>query len=152
MRRLRLRILLVLLLLAAGCVTSPENPSFSLTVNRAQASLAAMREHPAPATRPIVIINGFYDPGIGGWLMRERLRPLVRDGKFLLVSLPFTPNFKQCRREVIAAVDRACKSDDNQATAEVDVIGISMGGLVARYAAMPICGERRLRAARMFTV
>jgi hypothetical protein len=152
MRRLRLCILLPLLFLVTGCVTKPENPSFPLTVDRAQASLASMREQPRPTTRPIVIISGFNDPGIGGWLIREELRPLLCDGKFILVALPFTPTFEECRHEVIAAVDRASEKHDPAATVEVDVIGVSMGGLVARYAAMPIAGERRLRAARIFTV
>jgi pimeloyl-ACP methyl ester carboxylesterase len=35
---------------------------------------------------------------------------------------------------------------------QVDVIGLSMGGLVARYAAAPIAGKPRLNAARIFTI
>src|SRR6185436_8168056 len=62
-------------------------------------------------------------------------------------------SFDDCRRKVIEAVDRKWPSDDRNATVEVDVIGLSMGGLVARYcAAEPTMDGRRLNVHRLFTV
>ena len=53
---------------------------------------------------------------------------------------------------VVSAVERHFPSDDPDKTVEVDVIGISMGGLVARHASAPDNGaQKRLNTQRMFT-
>jgi pimeloyl-ACP methyl ester carboxylesterase len=59
-----------------------------------------------------------------------------------------------CRDRLLRAVDRAFPGEDPTWTTEVDVIAQSMGGLVARYAALPPPEEtgRRLRIARLFTI
>jgi pimeloyl-ACP methyl ester carboxylesterase len=54
---------------------------------------------------------------------------------------------------VIAAVEEVLPSDGPGRTAEVDVIGMSMGGLVARVAAeFDVPGEPQLNIARLFTI
>ncbi len=57
---------------------------------------------------------------------------------------------------VIDAVDQKFPSSDPEVTTEVDVIGYSMGGLAARYAAMPATAvnlsKRRLQIGRLFTI
>jgi pimeloyl-ACP methyl ester carboxylesterase len=58
---------------------------------------------------------------------------------------------------VLAAVERAAPSGaEAEWTAEVDVVGASLGGLVARYAAAPPQSSegnrKRLRIARLFTI
>ena len=81
----------------------------------------------------------------------------------------FCDSFDACRLRVAQAVDRAFPSDDSNQTVEVDVIGLSMGGLVGRYCAaefvpagetpssQPSPGGRgsksgkRLRIRRLFT-
>ena len=68
----------------------------------------------------------------------------------------FFGSFDRYRERVIAAVDEAWPTDDPEATVPVDVVGFSMGGLIARYAAMAEdrAGRpaRRLKVARLFTV
>jgi pimeloyl-ACP methyl ester carboxylesterase len=61
----------------------------------------------------------------------------------------------ELRRRLIAAVDRKFHSDDPQFTVEVDAVGHSMGGLIARYAAAPsddTSQSRRLKINRLFTI
>jgi hypothetical protein len=123
--------------LVAGCAAKAKNvnPSFPLTVEQARADLARMAKDPRPLKRPIVILGGFIDPGLGGWAVGGELRHyLPRDAKIISVSFLFCDSFDACRRRVIDAVDRAFPTDDPEQTIEVDVIGLSMGGLVGRYA------------------
>jgi pimeloyl-ACP methyl ester carboxylesterase len=64
-------------------------------------------------------------------------------------------NFDECRNAIINAVDQAYPSQDQHWTMEVDVIGMSLGGLVARYAAAPSRDAkhpRQLKIARLFTI
>jgi len=86
------------------------------------------------------------------------------------VSFFFCGSFDGCRKRVIDAVEKAFPSDDPEWTTEVDVVAVSMGGLVARYAAAPPrapkatttnaasqpttdrAPARRLRIARLFTI
>jgi pimeloyl-ACP methyl ester carboxylesterase len=61
----------------------------------------------------------------------------------------------EARDAMIRRVDEALppSPDTPGCTAEVDVVGVSMGGLVAAYAAMPRDdGGRRLKIARLFTI
>src|SRR4051812_32366190 len=142
-------------LLAIGCASGPVNPSFNLTPPAAREAIAQMRSKPVQLQRPLVIIGGFSDFGIGPAITRSKLAAMVGgDHRIITVSVPFAATFDDCRHDVIAAVDRAfptTRPSPDNSTAEVDVIGLSMGGLVARYSAMPPSG-RRLRIARLFTI
>ena len=136
-----------------GCGTAPRNPSFPLTMGDARASLRQMREDPQPLRRPLVVLDGFLSPGVGSAFVGSEVRKLTDDDDQVVpVSFFGCSTFDECRAAVIAAVDERFPSDDPDATVEVDVIGLSMGGLVGRYAAAAKPGERRLKVARMFTI
>ncbi len=145
---------------AGGCATGPANPSFAVEPDDARRALRRMADARRPLRRPVVILGGFADPGIGPHFVERTLGPLVHDAddRVLVVSFPLCTSFDACRRRVIDAVDRAFPCDEPGVTAEVDVIGLSMGGVVARYASAPRpadgggAGGRRLRIARLFTV
>ena len=142
----------VLMLLIAGC-SAPANPSFPLTVSDAKDALREMEAQPRPLARPLVVLGGYHDLGIGPLVWRDHVRRWTTDdAKVIHVAFPFARDFDECRRAVIAAVDRASPTDDPDATVEVDVVGASMGGLVGRYAAVTKPGQRRLRVARLFTI
>src|SRR4051794_24053653 len=132
-----------------------------------------MSADPRPLDRPLVILAGIGDPGIGPMLLERRLREVVQvdddegDPRTLQVSYAFHTSFEGCRRTVVDAVERAFPCDDPDQTTEVDVIGISLGGTVARYAALgpPKSSDtspqhpddaphahKRLRIARLFTI
>lgn len=142
---------LVGMLLAGGC-RSNVNPSFSVSPDDAEQAIAAMRADPKPQARPLVIVGGFADPGIGPWRVAMDYTKPFESPRVITVTSTFGSDMLDCRRRMIEAVDKAYPTDDPNETVEVDVIGLSMGGLVARYAAAPAAGERRLRVARLFTI
>ncbi len=158
-RRVLLCLLCVLTLTAcaAGCGAEPRvNPSFAVTKAQARAALGEMRSDPARLERPLVILGGFGDPGWAAFKVRSTVSRLFHPAdraRIIAVNFPATANFEQCRRRVIRAVKERFPSDDPALTCEVDVIGISMGGLVARVAADEAPpGQPRLRVARLFTI
>ena len=111
-----------------------------------------MEKHPRPLVRPLVILGGWSDPGVSVSHLKREISRIVDDDRIVGVSFAFCRSFDECRREVIDAVDEAFAHDGEQWTQEVDVIAVSMGGLVARYAAASCSAGRSLRIARLFTI
>ncbi|MEX1016014.1 MAG: hypothetical protein WDZ31_04640 [Phycisphaeraceae bacterium] len=145
-----------LMLAVAGCTTyGPANPSFDLDVRDAWHALDAMADQPRPAPRPVIVLAGWFDPGYAVGRLEQMLAEAVGEGSFVTVHFAAASDFDACRQRVIDAIDAAYPSDDPIWTTEVDVVAVSMGGLVARYAAAdPARGQpvRRLRIARLFTI
>jgi Putative serine esterase (DUF676) len=142
---------------AIGCGTTDRiNPSFSVSTEEAQQILENESTHPKPLERPLVIVGGFFDPGIAAPIMSGHFRDWTHDQRIVAVSLGFCFTIEQCRRHIIEEVDRAFPTNDPNATTEVDVIGYSLGGLASRYASEdPKPGmqpQRRLRIVRLFTI
>jgi pimeloyl-ACP methyl ester carboxylesterase len=114
-----------------------------------------MRDEPKRLPRPLVIVGGFLDPNITTPLGAEFFRSLTRDTSVISVAIGTCESFEDCRGAIIAAVDKACPGSDPQWTTEVDVVGFSLGGLAARYAAAPSRDAdhpKRLKIARLFTI
>ncbi|MEA2734148.1 MAG: hypothetical protein QOE14_599 [Humisphaera sp.] len=141
-----------LLVFVVGCAREPVNPSFSVSRSTAQRALKAMSNCDRPLERPVVVLGGYHDPGIGPTAFLAKLRSAVRDEKIVAVTYPFSRSFDDCRRDVIKAIEKKYPSLDAEQTVEVDVIGLSMGGIVARYSATESPGAKRLRIKRLFTV
>ena len=150
--------LVQLLFCMAGCATDePINPSFPISIANARQILHYDVAHPHPLRRPLLIVGGFMDPGVAAHALRLEFVAWTGDPRVVSVQLGLSTSFDECRQDIITAVDEAFPSADPTCTIEVDVIGISMGGLAARYAAAtePFPGKhppRRLRVARLFTV
>lgn len=155
LRALWLCLLLAGMSLWAGCSADvPLNPSFPLTLADARLALREMEKRPKTPARPLVVLGGIYDPGIASSGVARRLRRMV-DAEDLIISISLfgCGTFDQCRARVIEKVQEAFPSDDPDLTTEVDVIAISMGGLVARHAAeVKAEGGRRLQIRRLFTI
>jgi hypothetical protein len=150
----RLLALLPALLLAACSPDVPLNPSFPLKLADAKTALREMRADPRPLERPVVVLGGIHDPGVAAPGLARSVRRITEpDAPVIAVSFFTASSFDDCRRRVIEAVDEAFPTDDAEATVEVDAIGVSMGGIVARYSARRGAeGERRLRVRRLFTI
>jgi hypothetical protein len=154
-----------MLTLLAGCMSAggvgeaPVNPSFPVSEANAREVIRNIARQHKPLPRPLVIVGGFRDPGIAPPILKYEIGKWTGSGdRIVTVSLAFTFDFDQCRQRIADAVQQAFPSDDPRQTTEVDVIGFSMGGLAARYAATDIPPphdeptSKRLRIARLFTI
>jgi hypothetical protein len=139
-----------------GCAsTKMVNPSFRITQANAEQAVNEMRANPKALVRPLVVVGGFMDPNISPPLFTGYFQRVTGDERIVPVSIGLCTSFDQCRQRIIAAVDAAFPSDDPRWTTEVDVVGASLGGLAARYAAAPSNDPtklRRLRISRLFTI
>ena len=140
-----------------GCAArGPVNPSFDVTVRDAQTALRQMRATPKPLARPVVVVGGWLDPGLVAHSLAADLRRATGDERIVSVAFPAAFTFQSCRERLIATVERAFGDAEPGSTVEVDVVAVSMGGLVARYAALaptdPAPAPPRLRMARLFTI
>jgi hypothetical protein len=147
-----LLILLPLLVFLGACQSLKLNPSFDVTTEEASQVLKQMADNPVPAKRPVVVIGGYLDPGVTPAIIARRLGSYFTDVTVIPVTVGFQPTFEACRRKVIDAVEAATQEAANGQMVAVDVIGTSMGGLVARYAALEIEGKPRLKISRLFTI
>jgi hypothetical protein len=147
-----------ILALLTACAANPANPSFPVTSDQAHSAIEHMQKYPEQLQRPLVIVGGFMDPGVAPPIFAHYFAGISSDATIIPVSIGLCGSFDECRDTVISAVDKACPSSDPQWTSEVDVVGISLGGLVARYAAAPprpdstSTSTRRLKIARLFTI
>ena len=134
-----------------GCNCGKTNPSFPLTVGEARAELAAISDDPMPLERPLVCITGWLDLGAKKTLDKHFARA-IDDDRLLVIRVDDTSTMQSARERVMDAAMQRFPSDDPRWTTEVDVIGFSMGGLVARSCGDPATGDRHLRIVRLFTV
>jgi len=111
-----------------------------------------MEFHPRAVDRPLVVIGGIMDPGVAANWMRTKFQSITGDRRIVAVPLGDCMSFAACRRRIVGAVQAAFPSETNEETIEVDVVGYSLGGVAARYAALNEGGGRRLRIARLFTI
>ena len=118
--------------------------------------MRAMHREPRALQRPVVVVGGWMDPGIIAPYVRRRIKRLTGDGRIVSVSFAFCGSFDACRQRLVDRVNDAYPSDDPATTVSMDVVAFSMGGLVARYAAMAPqeagVADRRLRIERLFTI
>lgn len=145
------------LVVLPGCAGEPVvNPSFNVTVREARAALKAMKREPVALDRPVVVIGGWSDVvGVAPAYIAEQLKKATGDERILFVAGGIGVTFDDCRGRVLDRLEAEFPSDDPGWTAEVDVIGFSMGGVTARYAAMASAGDdssKRLRIARLYTI
>ncbi len=128
------------------------NGSFDIAPDVADEYLRSVRKDKQQLQRPIVILSGFMDPGFAATTLKSRMKRLFQDERIVSITFATSSDFENARERVIDRVDDIWPSDDDHETVEVDVIAHSMGGLVARYAALPVENRKRLRIARIFTI
>lgn len=141
-------------ILLTGCRMPPieGNPSFTLSRQEALLALKAMRAEPYTLQRPVVVLGGYADPGFVAGAVARRLREVLEPSREIIaISFLDALTFESCREKVIRRVDARFPTDDPIFTQPVDVVAVSMGGLVARHAARDL-GGRRLNINRLFTI
>ncbi|MGW1297557.1 esterase/lipase family protein [Streptomyces sp. NPDC002533] len=135
---------LELFVLAGRLIVYP----FGLTSERggttpAEAASPATTELPAPAatTTPVVLLHGFIDNRSAFVVLR---RALARHGR-RLESLNYSPLTRDVRTaaELLGRhVEEICARTGH---GRVDIVGHSLGGLIARYYVQRLGGDRRVR-------
>jgi len=142
----------VALLLAGGCALPPrpQNPSFPVTKAEARIDLERMHRTPKDLERPVVILAGISDPAVSSGAMVAAISPGVV-GKVVEVHFFDEHTFDGARQKLLRTVAEELGAPQH-ALPEVDVVAFSMGGLVARFAAIPDEAGRRLPIRRLYTL
>jgi pimeloyl-ACP methyl ester carboxylesterase len=138
-----------------GCAARPDNPSFQVSFKEAEQAVDQMRAQPKGLRRPLVLVGGILDPNVSPPLYQLWFGKVTRDANVIRVSVGFCGSFEACRAAMIEEIEKKFPSGDPNWTVEVDVMGASLGGLVARYAAAPSrdpASPKRVRIARLFTI
>lgn len=140
--------------LPAFAWVGPPNPQFPITRAEAKADLQRMVSQPVRLGRPVLVLGGWRSPSPLTRQLAERLRTATSGdpADFLAISYPLKTDIEQIARSVVDQVRTTWTNDDPTETIEIDVVGFSMGGLVARLAAMPVPGRSRLRIRRLYTL
>lgn len=105
-----------------------------------------MAAAPVPLARPVVILAGWRAPRVAAWSLQQALVPATsgRPDDFVSIAYPGAGSIESAAERV-----RRALAVKGLAGERVDVVGISMGGLVARHLAFE---KGALRAERLFTI
>jgi hypothetical protein len=139
-------------LTAAGCALPrwTPNPSFTISRPDAAADLKRMQADPVALERPLVFLAGIGDLSVSSGAIERAIEPTVRGP---MVEMHFFDEFtfdgarQKTLREVATALGTTIEE-----LPEVDVVAFSMGGLVARFAAIPDAAGHRLPIRRLYTI
>ncbi|MFC7937027.1 esterase/lipase family protein [Streptomyces sp. NPDC057387] len=97
---------------------------------------------PAPASPPVVLLHGFIDNRSVFLLLR---RSLAQHGRREIESLNYSPltcDIRTAAELLDRHVEEICERTGSE---RVDVVGHSLGGLIARYYVQRLGGDRRVR-------
>ncbi|MEO1583390.1 MAG: hypothetical protein AAFR96_02320 [Planctomycetota bacterium] len=126
----------------AGCSVnrSIENPDFPVTMAEAKQDLSRMRDSQRALERPVVVLAGYRSWPQLALGVRWRLIPVTSgDGdQFMAISYMFKSDIEQIAGYVVDQIEERWPSGIPSETVEVDVVAISMGGLVARTASLEL--------------
>lgn len=101
---------------------------------------------------PVLVIGGYGDPGLATTVTVAKLRRRLPDRTYIKVSPGLSSTMDNAAAAVVERFEQERPSTRPGETAEVDVVAISMGGLVARLAAMPADERSRLNIRRLYTI
>lgn len=128
------------------------NPAFDLSHEDARAEAHALAADPRPLKRPVVVLGGYRAPAFVSNRLAERLAALTsgRAEDFLPIAYPWLSSVPRC---VDRTSDIISAHGPSRNTGEIDIVGISMGGLVARAFAARAARDSSLpRVRRVFTL
>lgn len=139
-------------LIARTCVNKVPDAPLAFHGPAIDAALAAMRASPGALARPVVVLGGYRSWPMMARTLRNELAGLTSaaDEQMLDVSYSLRGDFDAAVRVARARI-AAWQTAVATGVAELDVVGISMGGLVGRALAMG-WGGPALRVVRLFTL
>lgn len=126
----------------ASCVRIDRaNPAYPATSAQVQAAIDAMEAAPVGVGRPVVVLTGWRSPSLAGSALAGRIRSVTGADPDRVISISYLwgddiPSIADdVARKVAEAFGRTIDpATGAHWTAEVDVVAVSMGGLVARAA------------------
>ncbi|WP_405553412.1 esterase/lipase family protein [Streptomyces sp. NBC_01171] len=116
-----------------------------LTQERRQAALpapAGTARLPVPTGPPVVLVHGFIDNRSVFVLLRRNLAQHGRQRVESLNYSPLTCDIRTAAELLGRHVEEIC---ERTGSAQVDIVGHSLGGLIARYYAQCLGGDVRVR-------
>lgn len=137
----------------------PENPAFNHASEALKAKALELSANPRPLARPVLVFSGYRVPGIFGGQLATNLARLTsgRTEDFRMFAYPFDGDIEPLVNRLARQVGREFglnASDDS--TNAVDVVGISMGGIIGRLAAARARtrppGVPRINIRNLFTI
>jgi pimeloyl-ACP methyl ester carboxylesterase len=146
--------------LASSCITIPaHNEAYPASRDEVRAAISEMNADAVDLPRPVVVVSGYRSPRTNADGLRADILRATNAGPddVVAISYPFATTIEDPAQRVIDLVDERFPSDDETWTTEVDVVAISMGGLVARLAAdapehRGVPEGRRLNVKRLYTL
>lgn len=137
----------------------PENPAFNLDGDALKAKASELAANPKPLARPVLVFSGYRVPGIFGGQLATNLARLTsgRTADFRMFAYPFDGDIEPLVNRLAKQVGREFGLDaSGDCTSAVDVVGISMGGIVGRLAAARArsrpSGVPRINIRNLFTI
>lgn len=126
----------------ASCIhLDHPNPAYPATNAEVKAALEKMEQTPVGLDRPVVVLSGWRSPAMTGSHLAERIREVTGgdEGQVISIGYMWGDDIPTIADKVAQRVaDEFGSSVDpltgQHWTREVDVVAISMGGLVARTA------------------
>ncbi|MBX9736784.1 MAG: GPI inositol-deacylase [Phycisphaerales bacterium] len=141
-----------------------DNAAYPATPSEIQAEYARLAATPPaqPLARPVVIIAGYHAPPLQPRALQERLTSLTSAPAHAFACLSYqhhiiTDRVIDSLCDALASTHpRLIDTADPTRSIEVDIIGISAGGLFARALSLPRFGTQHrtlvLRPRRIFTI
>ncbi len=135
---------------------NPDSIPLSISPARLADERFRMQSTPCSLLRPVVVLGGWRSPAIMGRSLMGKLRSLTstRDDDFLSVSYPGAGNIEAAARAARERIERWLPTGGMRHP-EIDIVAISMGGLVGRLLATGLPWENSPRAfsvRRLFTI
>lgn len=120
---------------------TPSRGCIPLTPRQVKAEWARMRSNPVAIERPVLVPSGWRAWNAMPRGIVKALHELTGSPRdqllFLGQAFPTVSTIDEAARRLIRAAASAWPSEDPGTTIELDVVAVSMGGLVARLAALP---------------
>lgn len=133
-----------------------DNPDFAISPDDLALAIERLRATPMAPPRPVLVLAGYRAWQIMVAHTARRLHDLVGGpaDMFAPLAYPHCGDIERIARLVVRHVEKIWPNREPHRTTEIDVVGVSMGGLVARLAAqLPLeDGQKRLRINRLFTL
>jgi Predicted acetyltransferases and hydrolases with the alpha/beta hydrolase fold len=125
------------------------NPDFHLEEEPLRAEFERMRATPVALRRPVVILGGWHAPGVANWSLASKLIPATsgKAGDFLSITYAARLSLASAARAAFHAMQERGLLEQ-----ELDLIGISMGGILARALAVNLFSLGEIKARRVLTV